>query len=117
MIQIWWPAFLVPVLMTIGGFLPFVHYRSPGGALDGERQAFADRQMHHMLRQCGLAFAALAFMVMRSVCLLPEEVQRWLLYAAVAVEVLGALLMAMPIERALKMQFEEDTQQDEGDHT
>ena len=34
MIHIWWPAFIVPVLMILGGLLPGLHYRSPGGALD-----------------------------------------------------------------------------------
>ena len=117
MIQLWWPAFLVPVLMLIGGVLPFVRYRRPGGALDAERQNFADKQLRHMLWRFGLAFAALAFMVMQSVRLLPSGWQRGLLCAAVAAELLGALLMALPVEGAIKAQFEEDTQEDEGDHT
>ncbi len=115
MIHIWWPAFIVPVLMILGGLLPGLHYRSPGGALDEERQRFADRQMRHMLWQFGLAFAALSFMVMQSVRLLPEGLQQWLLYGAVAMEVLGVLLMALPIERALKEQFDEESDENKGD--
>ena len=115
MIHIWWPAFIVPVLMILGGLLPGLHYRSPGGALDEERQRFADRQMRHMLWQFGLAFAALSFMVMQSVRLLPEGLQQWLLYGAVAMEVLGVLLMTLPIERALKEQFDEESDENKGD--
>ena len=47
MIHIWWPAFVVPVLMILCGLLPGLHYRSPGGALDEERQRFADGQKKH----------------------------------------------------------------------
>ena len=115
MIHIWWPVFIVPVLMVLGGLLPFVHYRSPGGVLDEERQHFADNQLHHMLWQFGLAFAAIAFMVMQSVRLVPEGLQQWLLYGVVVLEVAGVLLMALPIERALKAQFDEDRDEEKGD--
>ena len=117
MIHIWWPAFIVPVLMILGGLLPGLRYRSPGGALDKERQRFADRQMRHMLWQFGLAFAALSFMVMQSVRLLPEGLQQWLLYGTVVLEVLGVLLMTLPIERALKAQFDEESDENKGDLT
>ena len=115
MIHLWWPAFVVPVLMILGGLLPGLHYRSPGGALDEERQRFADGQLHRMLWQFGLAFAALSFMVMQSVRLLPMGLQQWLLYGAVVLEVLGVLLMVLPIERMLKAQFDEESDENEGD--
>ena len=115
MTHIWWPAFIVPVLMILGGLLPGLHYRSPGGALDEERQRFADGQMRRMLWQFGLVFAALSFMVMQSVRLLPEELQQWLLYGAVVLEVLGVLLMALPIERMIQTQFDEESDEDEGE--
>lgn len=115
MIHIWWPVFIVPVLMVLGGLLPGLHYRSPGGALDEERQRFADDQLHHMLWQFGLAFAAIAFMVMQSVRLMPEGLQQWLRYGIAALEVLGVLLMALPIERALKAQFNAESDENKGD--
>lgn len=119
MFSVWWPAFIVPVLMVLGGLLgshiPGNRYRSPGGELDEERQQLADRQMHHMLWQFGLVYAALAFMVMRSVRLVPENVQSWLSYGAIALETAGVLLMALPIERALHQQFDEEKQDDKGD--
>lgn len=119
MIHIWWPAFIVPVLMIIGGLLgrhiPGLHYRSPREELTEERQRFADNQLFHTLWQFGFAFAALAFMTMGSVRLMPENGQRWLLYGAVILEVLGVLLMALPIERALQTEFEEETQANKGE--
>ena len=120
MIPIWWPAFIVPVLMIIGGllgrYIPGLRYRSPGGKLTDEKQRFADNQLFHMLWQFGFAFAALAFMVMCSVRLMSENGQHWLLYGAVVLEVLGVLLMALPIERALQAEFEEETQADKGEN-
>ena len=101
--------------MILGGLLPGLHYRSPGGALDEERQRFADGQLHRMLWQFGLAFAALSFMVMQSVRLLPMGLKQWLMYGAVVLEVLGVLLMALPIERMLKAQFDEESDENEGD--
>ncbi len=121
MLFIWWPAFIVPVLMVLAGllgrYIPGFRYRSPNGRLNQERQEFADRQLFHMLWQIGIAFAALVFMVMRSVCLLPETVQKWLLYGAFALEVLGVVLMVLPIERALQAQFEDEKPENKGDHT
>ena len=109
MLFIWWPAFIVPVLMVLAGllgrYIPGFRYRSPNGRLN------------HMLWQLGIAFAALFFMVMRSVCLLPETVQKWLLYGAFALEVLGVVLMVLPIERALQTQFEDEKPENKGDHT
>ena len=55
-------------------------------------------------------------MVMCSVRLMSENGQRWLLYGAVVLEVLGVLLMAVPIERALQAEFEEETHADKGEN-
>ena len=121
MSHIWWPAFVVPVLMIVCGLLgrwiPGVHYRSPRGMLEEEQQRFADEQLRHILWQFGFAFTALSFMVMQSVRLMPETLQKWLMYGAVVLEVLGVLLMAMPIERVLKAQFDEETDEDQGELT
>ena len=119
MLTIWWPAFLLPALMTLSGllgrWLPMIRYRSFKGALSEAKQQFADNQLRHMLWQFGLAFAALSFMVMNSVRLMPVDLQRWLLYGAVVLELLGVLMMAVPIEKALQSQFDET--EDKGDLT
>lgn len=118
MFSLWWPTFIVPVLMVlcglVGNKISGFHYRSPSGPLSEARQQFADRQLLHMLRQFGAAYAALAFMIMRSVRLLADGVQHWLLYGAVLLEIVGVLLLIVPVERALKVEFQEDT--DKGDH-
>lgn len=119
MIRIWWPGFIVPALMLLCGLLgrciPGFHYRSPRGKLEGERQAFADRQLLQLLRQFGCAFAALAFMVMNSVRLLPETVQNILLCALTALELIGAVLTSVPVERALKAAFDAESDEDKGE--
>ncbi len=112
MLTLWWPAFIVPALMVLSGFLgghvKGLHYPGVRGTLDEERQRFADNQLWHMLRPFGAAYGAIAFMVMRSVRLVPEEIQFWLVAVVMVLEIGGVLLMALPIERALQQQFEEE---------
>lgn len=111
MFFIWWPAFVIPLLMVLCGLLgkklPGLHYHSPYGVLPDEKQQLADRQLYPMLRQFGTAYAALAFMVMRSMRLIPENVQTWAMYAAFILEILGILLLVIPIERILQKDDEE----------
>ncbi len=119
MFSIWWSAYIVPVLMVLAGFigsrLPANRYRSPYGKLSQEQQEFADCQLFHMLRQFGFVFAALAFMVMRSVRLIPLEIQRWLVYGFILLEIVSIVLMVIPVERAIRAQFNNDTENTEGD--
>ena len=116
MLKLWWPAFLVPALMLLGCVLPWVHYVSPTGTLDSERQAFADRQLHQMLWRFGLVFAALSFMTMQSVRLMPYKGQMWLAYGIMVAQAIGELLLALPIERAMKQHFEEKSSYNEGEN-
>ena len=102
----WWIAYIVPLLMVLAGCVG-VRYRSPQRKLTEEQQAFANRQLRHMLWQFGLVFAAMAFMVMRSVRLVPLGVQRWIAYGFVFLEILGVLLTVIPMERAISAQFGE----------
>ncbi|MBR5218059.1 MAG: hypothetical protein IKV68_06855 [Oscillospiraceae bacterium] len=112
----WWIAYIIPTMMVLAGLLgahiPFITYRSPFGKLDEERQKFADSQLHHMLWQFGLVFVSLVFMVIRTVQIVPLTVQRWLLYGVVLLEVLGVLLMVIPIEKAIRTHFEEDNEEE-----
>lgn len=111
MFSIWWPAFLLPLAMVIagivGGAVPGRKYRGPRGALPPEEQHEADRVFCRFLWQFGLVYAALAFMVMRTVRLLSLSGQRWFLIGAVAVEIIGAALMIIPVERTLHALFGE----------
>ena len=88
MFSIWWPAFLLPLAMVLGGVaggvLPGRKYRGPRGVLPSEEQREADRVFCRFLWQFGLVYAALAFMVMRTVRLVSLNGQRWFLIGAVS---------------------------------
>ena len=108
MFYIWCPAYIVPGLMVLAGFagqlLPGRKYRSPQGPLAPERQKFADSLFLKLLRQSGLVFAALSFMIMRSVRLMASSSQQIL-------QIIGAVALILPVERNLKAYF--DDQEDE----
>ena len=115
MFYIWWPAYIVPGLMVLAGFagrlLPGRKYRSPRGPLAPERQKFADALLLKLLRQFGVVFAALSFMIMRSVRLMASSSQQILLYIAVILQIVGTVALILPVERNLKAYF--DDQEDE----
>ena len=115
MFSIWWPAYIAPGLMVLAGFagrlLPGRKYRSPQGPLAPERQKFADALLLKLLWQFGLAFAALSFMIMRSVRLMGSGGQQILLYIAIILQIIGAFALILPVERNMKAYFDE--QEDE----
>lgn len=84
---------------------------SPLGPLTKERQEFADRLLLKLLWQFGLAFAALSFMIMRSVRLMGSSGQQILLYIAIILQIIGAFALILPVERNMKAYFDE--QEDE----
>ena len=104
MFYIWWPAYIVPGLMVLAGFagqlLPGRKYRSPQGPLAPERQKFADSLFLKLLRQFGLVFAALSFMIMRSVRLIASTGQQILLYIAVILQIIGAVALILPVAQS-----------------
>lgn len=115
MFYIWWPAYIAPGLMVLAGFagqlLPGRKYRSPRGPLPEEQQKFADGLFLKLLRQSGLVFIALSFMIMRSVRLMASTGQQILLYIAVILQIVGAVALILPVERNMKAYF--DDQEDE----
>lgn len=115
MFSIWWPAYVFPCIMVLcglaGRLLPGRKYRSPLGPLTKERQEFADRLLLKLLWQFGLAFAALSFMIMRSVRLMGSSGQQILLYIAIILQIIGAFALILPVERNMKAYFNE--QEDE----
>ncbi len=117
MLKLWWPAFLVPAWMLLSCVMPWVHYISPAGTLEDEKQAFADRQMRQMLWRFGFVFAALSFMTMQSVRLMPLTGQKWLAYGIMVVQALAELLLVLPIEKAITQHFSEGSSNNEGDNT
>ena len=78
MLWIWWPGFVVPACMVLGGlgwkYIRRLPYRRKE-KLSPEQLALARESFCRALWQLGLALGALTFMVMRSVRLEPA-VQR-----------------------------------------
>ena len=99
MFYIWCPAYIVPGLMVLAGFA--------GQLLPGRKY----RLFLKLLRHSGLVFAALSFMIMRSVRLMASSSQQILLYIAVILQIIGAVALILPVERNLKAYF--DDQEDE----
>ena len=115
--RIWWPAFLMPAWMLLCCVMPWVHYISPTGKLDSEKQAFADGQQRQMFWRFGLAFAALSFMTMQSVRLMPLQGQKYLACGLMIVQAIAELLLVIPIEKAITQHFSEEPSDNEGDNT
>lgn len=73
MLWIWWPGFVVPVCMVLGGLgwkcVKRLPYRRKE-ALTAEQLRLARETFSRTLWQVGLALAAMTFMVMRSVRLM-----------------------------------------------
>lgn len=114
MFYIWWPAYIVPGLMVLAGFagqlLPGRKYRSPQAP--GSRAAEIRRQpVSEAAAAVRPVFAALSFMIMRSVRLMAITGQQILLYIAVILQIIGAVALILPVERNLKAYF--DDQEDE----
>jgi len=111
MFRIWWSVFLVPALMLLYGalarVLPLKRIYPGPRPLSPERQRFADRLLLHSLWRFAFALAALAFLVMQAVRLLPLSAQRIITYAMIILEVFSVTASVFPIERALEEQFGE----------
>lgn len=108
MITIWWPAFIVPVLMVVSGILHFPKYRSRQ-KLSEKQQQFANGLAWKMRWQFGLVFAALAFMLMRSVLRMAAGTQQMIVYVVIVLQVIGLWLIVLPVERALQENSDEMT--------
>lgn len=113
MLQIWWSGFLVPVVMLVLCAVVYLRrskgtYTSPRRPLTAQQRQFADEQLMHLLWRVALLFAALAFMVMRSVRLMEPGWQRLLSYLFLAIEVVAAACLVIPVERAIDEQFGAD---------
>ena len=117
MLHNWWTCFLIPGLMVILGLIftwfppkkmnGLVGYRTTRSMGTQEAWDFANQLLAKLLWQTGLAFGVLAFLLMRSLRLLPGGTQSWIAFAFEMVEVAGLILLMVPIERALKENFDD----------
>ena len=104
MFRYWSGAFTVPVLMLLYAGLSVLLPGKLGypRAMTAERKKLADRTFLRLLWQCALAFAALNFMLMQSTRLLEPSIQRGAALAVSLAEAVLAVLLALPVERALR---------------
>ena len=112
MLRIWWSVFLVPALMllysVLAPILPLKRIYPGPRPLPPAQQRFADEMLRRMLWQFALALAALAFMVMQSLRLLPLSTQQIISYGIILLEVAAVTALVVPIEKALRQEFGEE---------
>lgn len=108
MIWIWWSGFVVPVCMVLGGVCWKAIKRLPyrrKEELTAEQLRFARDTFCRTLWQIGLAWAALTFMVMRSVRLLDVLPQEIMTAAVLLLQLLSTKLVEPAVRRALTDKF------------
>ena len=94
MLWIWWPGFVVPACMVLGGLGWRCIWQMPyrrKEALNPEQLLYARETFCRTLWQLGLALGALIFMVMTG--------------AAIALELLSAKLVEPAVQRAMREKF------------
>ncbi len=105
MFYTWWYVLIIPALMVLLGLiLPRIKmrkYRSPKRQLTAEQQKYADGVFCKLLWQFGLVYGALGFMIMRSIRLTAAGTQNIVVYVIVALQVIGAISMVIPVEGAI----------------
>lgn len=109
MITLWWPALLVPAYMVLCSVakrrLPWNYYHAGIGMLTEEEQQAADEMLYQMLLRFSAVFACIAVMTMYTVRLLPQRTQLIVEYFVIMAQVVGILLLAVPIRRTLTARF------------
>ena len=109
MIALWWPSLLVPAYMVLCGFLkrrlPWNYYHASLEKLTAVQQETADEMLYQMLLRFSTVFAFIAVMTMYTLRLLPQRVQLIVEFIIIMAQVIGVLLLAVPIRRALAAQF------------
>ena len=108
MFWIWWPGFVVPACMVLGGLgwkcIKRLPYRRKED-LTPEQLHLARETFSRTLWQLGLALAALTFMVMRSVRLMNVLPQELMTAAAIVLQILSTKLVEPAVQRALHEKY------------
>ena len=102
MLRFWFPAYAVCVLYLLAAaiwpLLPLRLRRAP----EAERQADMDRLWRRMLVQFAALFVVVDFMLMRTLCLMPEKDQQLAAVAVTVLQVAAAWLMPPSVRRGLQ---------------
>lgn len=102
MLRFWFPAYAVCLLYLLAAaiwpLLPLRLRRAP----EAERQADADRLYRRMLVQFAVLFVVVDFMLMRTLCLMPEKDQQLAAVAVTVLQVCAAWLLPPSVRRGLQ---------------
>ena len=102
MLRFWFPAYAVCILYLLAAaiwpLLPLRLRRAP----EAERQADADRLYRRMLVQFAALFVVVDFMLMRTLCLMPEKDQQLAAVAVTVLQVFAAWLLPPSVWRSLQ---------------
>ena len=102
MLRFWFPAYAVCVLYLLAAalwpLLPLRLRRAP----EAERQADADRLYRRMLVQFAALFVVVDFMLMRTLCLMPEKDQQLAAVAVAVLQVCAVWLLPPSVRRGLQ---------------
>ena len=102
MLRFWFPAYAVCLLYLLAAaiwpLLPLRLRRAP----EAERQADADRLYRRMLVQFAALFVVVDFMLMRTLCLMPEKDQQLAAVAVTVLQVFAAWLILPSARRGLQ---------------
>jgi len=116
MLTYWWTAFLIPLVMVLLGLLfsrfppkkinGLVGYRTSRSMKSQEAWDFANAMAARLMWQTGLAYGTLAFLLMWSFRRMPANGQGIFSMVFELIEVAGVILLLVPVERALKENFD-----------
>jgi uncharacterized membrane protein len=119
----WWCAFIVPVVMVIWGVFAARFpakainesrgYRTARSKKNQETWDFANELFSRLLWQTGLAQGVLAFLLMRALRMIPHGTQAKLAIVLTVLQIVCEALLKMPVERALREKFSDDTEKEE----
>ena len=110
---------LVPAYMALCGFLkrrlPWNYYHASLEKLTAVQQKTADEMLYQMLLRFSTVFAFIAVMTMYTLRMLPQRAQLIVEFIIIMAQVIGILLLAVPIRRALAAQFGQENNEGENE--
>ena len=107
MLRFWIPAYFICALYLLAAVLwPLLPCKLRRhvlrGAIPENRQTAADRLFRRALLQFAVLFAAVDFMLMRTLCLTPEKDQQLAAAAAAVLQIAAVLLIPPSVQRGLR---------------
>ena len=107
MLRFWIPAYFICALYLLAAVLwPLLPCKLRRhvlrGAIPENRKTAADRLFRRALLQFAVLFAAVDFMLMRTLCLMPEKDQQLAAAAAAVLQIAAVLLIPPSVQRGLR---------------